>query len=95
MRAVSFREYVQEILKGVEYKPCEESDCIIAISEALPGCMTQGGNFEEARELIIDAIETWILSAIKDGDSLPEINGCLLALNSPAEAIEDGETVHA
>lgn len=55
MKLVSFREYVQEILKTAEYEPCEDSDCVVAIIKALPGCMTQGRNVEEARELLIDA----------------------------------------
>ena len=46
----------------------------------IPGCITQGKDYEEARELLIDAVETWILSAIKDGEELPEVNGCRLAL---------------
>ncbi len=88
MKAVSFREYVQEILKTAEYKPCEDYNCIVAIARALPGCMTQGRNVEEARELLIDAIETWILSAIKDGEDLPEVNGCCLAFTTQEEESE-------
>ena len=90
MKAVSFREYVQEILKTAEYKPCEDYNCVVAIARALPGCMTQGRNVEEARELLIDAIETWILGAIKDGDDLPEVNGCRLAFSIQEE--EPGAT---
>ncbi len=67
------REYVQEIFKTAEYKPCEDSDYVVAIAKALPGCMTQGRNVEEARELPIDTIEIWLLSAIKDGENLPEV----------------------
>ena len=90
MKAVSFREYVQEILKTAEYKPCEDYNCVVAIARALPGCMTQGRSVEEARELLIDAIETWILGAIKDGDDLPEVNGCRLAFSIQEE--EPGAT---
>jgi len=88
MKLVSFREYVQEILKTAEYKPCEDSDCVVAIAKVLPGCMTQGRNVEEARDLLIDAIETWILSAIKDGEDLPEVNGCRLAFTIHEEEPE-------
>jgi len=68
---VTFREYVREILKTATYKPGEDSDCVIGLAEVLPGCMTQGDTFEEARELLIDAIELWVLLAVKDGDDLP------------------------
>ncbi len=39
----------------------------------IPGCITQGKDYEEARELLIDAVETWILSAIKDGEELNNV----------------------
>jgi predicted RNase H-like HicB family nuclease len=77
-KGVTFREYVHEILQNATYKACENSDCIIAFVEVLPGCMTQGDTFEDARELLIDAIELWILSAIKDGEDLPVVNACKL-----------------
>jgi predicted RNase H-like HicB family nuclease len=83
---VTFREFVREILQNATYKPCEDSDCIIALVEVLPGCMTQGDTFEEARELLIDAIELWILSALRDGDDIPVVNGCRLAVSGPPEA---------
>ena len=48
--------------------------------------MTQGVTFEKARESLIDAIELWVLSAIKDGDDLPVVNGCKLAVPGLPEA---------
>jgi predicted RNase H-like HicB family nuclease len=77
---VSFRGYVSEVLKTARYEAGEDLDCVVAIAESLPGCMTQGESLEEARELLIDAIETWILSAIKDGEPLPELDGMVLAI---------------
>ena len=68
---VSFREYVSEVLKTDRYEAGEDLDCVVAVAQSLPGCMTQGRSLEEARELLIDAIETWILSAIKDNEPLP------------------------
>lgn len=79
-KAVTFREYVGQILRSAQYKPCEDTDCIVAVVGLLPGCMTQADTVEEARELLIDAIEVWILAAIKDGDDLPVVNGCKLAI---------------
>ena len=86
IREVSFREYVREILQHSVYKPCEDSGCVIAVAGVLPGCMTEGDTFEVARELLIDAIELWVLSAIKDGDDLPVVNGCRLAIFGQPEA---------
>jgi predicted RNase H-like HicB family nuclease len=42
--------------------------------------MTQGDTFEDTRELLIDAIQTWLLSALKDGEVLPVVNGYSLAV---------------
>lgn len=91
-KAVSFREYVREILKTSTYKPGEDKPCVVAFAEVLPGCITQGDSFEDAREQLVDAIETWVLSAVKDGDPLPVINGLGLALSEPTEDL--GELAH-
>ncbi|MGA3112808.1 MAG: type II toxin-antitoxin system HicB family antitoxin [Syntrophobacteraceae bacterium] len=88
-KMVSFRQYVQEMLRSATYEACEDGNCIVAFVEALPGCITQGDTFEATRDLLIDAIETWILSALKDGDPLPVINDCKLAIS------EDGEEPEA
>ena len=81
-RLVTLREYVQEALKNAVYEKGEVLDVIIAEVPDLPGCFAQGRNFEEAREDLIDAIELWVMSALMDGDEIPVINGCRLALSS-------------
>jgi predicted RNase H-like HicB family nuclease len=87
-KAVSFREYVREVLNTAWYRPCEDVPGFVAVVDAFPGCMTQGDTFEDARDLLIDAIETWILSAVKDGEALPAVNGCRLAVVEPPEEPE-------
>jgi predicted RNase H-like HicB family nuclease len=82
--AVSLREYVREILNTAEYRSCEDGPGFVGIVGVLPGCMTQGGTFEDTRELLIDAIETWILSALKEGQLLPVVNGRGLAIAESA-----------
>lgn len=82
-KAVSFREYVREILNTATYRPCGDGPGFVAVVDLLPGCMTQEDTFEDTRELLIDAIETWILSAVKDGETLPVVNGCRLAVMEP------------
>jgi|ADurb_Gel_03_Slu_FD_contig_51_1733788_length_622_multi_1_in_0_out_0_1 predicted RNase H-like HicB family nuclease len=87
-RIVSLREYVREILNTAKYQPCEDGPGFVAMVEVLPGCMTQGSTFEDTRELLIDAVETWLLSALKDGVSLPVVNGCRLAITESSEEPE-------
>ncbi len=50
MKYVSFNEYVKEILKTAEYRKDTDIGCVVAIASVLPGCMTQGDNFEEAHD---------------------------------------------
>jgi predicted RNase H-like HicB family nuclease len=85
MKSCSFREYVHEVLKTAVYEHGDDLSCIVAYAGSLPGCMTQGETFEEARELLIDAVETWVLSALRDGADLPVVNKCFLAVAGPRE----------
>ncbi|MFA0761474.1 MAG: hypothetical protein HZLCBSQH_001582 [Candidatus Fervidibacterota bacterium] len=81
-RLVTLREYVQEALKNAVYDKGEVLDVIIAEVPDLPGCFVQGRTFEEAREDLIDAIELWGMSALMDGEEIPVINGCRLAVTA-------------
>ena len=73
MKRASFQESVKEILKNAVYKKGKDSNCVVAVAPDLPGCMTQGDNHEEARENLIDAIELWITSSLRDGEMLPTV----------------------
>lgn len=79
MQYVSFKDYVKEVLKSAEYKRDSEIGCVVAIAPSLPGCMTQGINFEEARDHLIDAIELWITVGLREGEEMPVVNGVKLA----------------
>lgn len=83
MKRVSFQEFVKEVLKNAVYKKGRDADCIVAIAPDLPGCITQGDNHEEARENLIDAIELWITSSLRDGEALPTVNGRSLVTAAP------------
>ena len=71
MKYVSFKEYVREILKTAEYKKDHNIGCVVAVVPVLPGCMTQGDNFEEARDNLIDAIELWLTVGLREGEMTP------------------------
>jgi len=86
MKYVGFKEYVREILKTAEYRRDSKIGCVVAIAPILPGCMTQGDNFEEARDNLIDAIELWITVGLREGEEMPAINGARLV--TAAERIE-------
>jgi predicted RNase H-like HicB family nuclease len=95
MKKLSFQDFVKEVLRGAEYKKGKDVDCIIAIARDLPGCVTQGSNYEEARENLIDAIELWITSALRDGQRIPSIRGNELMLVRTRSPRAQRKTVHA
>ena len=95
MKNVSFQDYVKEVLRRAVYKKGHDIKCVVAIAPDLPGCMTQGDNFEEARENLIDAIELWITSALRDGEEVPVVNGQMLLTSGPRIKRERRKVAHA
>jgi hypothetical protein len=81
-RRTGFADYIAEILKNAVYERGEQLDVIVAEAPDLPGCLTQGGNFEEARANLVDAIEVWLLSGLRNGEDPPVVNGCRLAITA-------------
>lgn len=93
MKYVGFKEYVREILRTAEYKRDSEIGCVVAIAPVLPGCMTQGDNFEEARDNLIDAIELWITVGLREGEEMPLINRARLV--TATERVEKPATTES
>ena len=81
-RRGSLSDYIAEILKNSVYEKGEQLDVIVAEAPDLPGCMTQGATFEEARENLVDAIEVWLMSGLRSGEDPPVVNGCRLAVTA-------------
>jgi predicted RNase H-like HicB family nuclease len=81
-RSVSLHDYLGEILKNAVYEKGEKLDVIVAEAPDLPGCLTQGVTFEEARENLVDAIEVWLMSGLRSGEDPPVVNGCRLAITA-------------
>lgn len=95
MKRVSFHEFVSEVLKNAEYRKGKDSNCIVAIAPDLPGCITQGDNFEEARENLIDAVELWLTSSLRDGEQIPPVSGKVLITVSQKPPKLKLKSVHA
>jgi predicted RNase H-like HicB family nuclease len=79
-RRGSLSDYIGEVLKNAVYEKGEQLNVIVAEAPDLPGCMTQGATFEEARENLVDAIEVWLMSGLRCGEDPPVVNGCRLAI---------------
>lgn len=63
----------QVVHKGVtfEFEPAEEGGYVVGVPAA-PGCWSQGDTFEEALEMIQDALQGWLVVAKKRGVVIPE-----------------------
>jgi len=80
MAFVSLSRYVREALTMAEYRKGSDFDCVVVFVLALPGCLTQGANLEEARSNLIDAIEVWVTAGLRAGEAPPPLNGCVLGV---------------
>ena len=77
-RRVSLREYVAQALRCAVYEQdtsLADGPCVVAEVPQLPGCFTQGDDFEHTRENLIDAIEVWVVATLRHGGKVPLING--------------------
>ena len=52
------------------FKPSEDGGFVVSVP-ALAGCVTEGETFEDAREMVIDAIRGYLESLQKDGLPIP------------------------
>lgn len=82
IRRGTLSEYITEVLKNAVYEKGEQLDVIVAEAPDLPGCLTQAASFEEARQNLVDAIEVWIMSGLRNGEDPPVVNGCRLAITA-------------
>ena len=66
-------EKLRVIKDAVEYEfeVAEEGGFVVSIPE-LPGCVSEGDTFEEAWEMIQDAMEGWLQVAREHGDPIPQ-----------------------
>lgn len=81
-RPAGLREYVTEVLKNAVYEKGEQLDVVVAEAPDLPGCLTQGDTFEEARANLVDAIEVWLMAGLRQGEDPPAVNGYRLAITA-------------
>ena len=53
-----------------EFEVAEEGGYTVSVPD-LPGCLSEGSTFEEAWEMIQDAIAGWLQVAVEFGDPIP------------------------
>lgn len=77
VQKVSFETYVRLALSHAQFEQNEDGTWTAEVP-VLSGCITWGETRSEAVEMAKDAIEAWLLTAVRFGDEIPEIDGCIL-----------------
>ena len=54
-----------------QFEEAEEGGYAVSVPD-LPGCVSEGDTFEEALEMIKDAMSGWLLVAREHGDPIPD-----------------------
>ena len=74
---VSFEEYVRRALNHARFRQNEDASWTVEVP-ILPGCISWGATRAEALEMIKDAIEAWVITALRFCDKIPPIDECYL-----------------
>jgi predicted RNase H-like HicB family nuclease len=72
MRLLSWSEYVRLALSYAQYSENEDSSFTAEIP-VLPGCVTWGQTRAEAALMAEDAVQGWLVTALRFGDEIPVI----------------------
>ncbi len=88
-KKIIFEQYVRLALSHARFSRNEDASWTVEVP-VLPGCITWGITRREAVEMAKDAIEAWIITALRFGDEIPAIDGCYLQY--AIDEIEDVKT---
>lgn len=78
-----FGEYVEKALEKACYKRLDNGDWFAEIS-GFSGVWANGKTVELCRRELKEVLEEWLLLKMRDGDSLPEVEGCSLEIKEAA-----------
>ncbi len=87
MEKLAWREYVRLLLSYAVFTPNDDESWTVEVP-ALPGCVTWGHTRAEAAQMIEDAMEGWLVTALRFGDPIPAVGGFTLAHAADAESDE-------
>jgi len=74
---VNLSQYVDLALSHARFTQEDDGAWSVEVP-VFPGCVSWGNTRGEAVQMARDAIEAWVLTAIRFGDELPIIDGCAL-----------------
>jgi predicted RNase H-like HicB family nuclease len=87
MKTLAWREYVRLLLSYAVFTPSDDGSWTVEVP-SLQGCVTWGQTRAEAAQMIEDAVEGWLATALRFGDPIPVVDGCTLAYAADAEPDE-------
>lgn len=68
---MSKRKVAKVLTYTAVFEPADDGGYVVTVP-ALPGCLTQGENFEDAKEMVKDAITGYLAVLKKEGEDIPE-----------------------
>ncbi|MEI2689282.1 MAG: type II toxin-antitoxin system HicB family antitoxin [Anaerolineae bacterium] len=72
MDLLNLNDYVRLALNHAEFVKNDDSSWTVEIP-VLPGCVTWGETRAEAALMAEDAVQGWLVTALRFGDKIPEI----------------------
>jgi predicted RNase H-like HicB family nuclease len=74
-RGSVLNDYIRAALKRAVYEELEEGEGWFASVAELPGSWAAGKTIEETREELASVLEGWLILALREGDTLPVLDG--------------------
>jgi predicted RNase H-like HicB family nuclease len=84
MYLLNLNDYVRLALSHAEFSHNDDGSWTVDIP-VLPGCVTWGETRAEAALMAEDAVQGWLVTALRFGDKIPEIDGFALSHLSDTE----------
>lgn len=77
IKSLTWNNFVRLALSYAIFSPNEDGSWTVEIP-VLPGCVTWGETRAEAASMAEDAVQGWLLTAVRFGDEIPLIDGYCL-----------------
>lgn len=84
MYLLNLTDYVRLALSHAAFSSNDDGSWTVEIP-VLPGCVTWGDTRAEAALMAEDAVQGWLVTALRFGDKIPEIDGFALSHLSDIE----------
>ena len=78
MEKLAWREYVRLLLSYAVFTPNDDESWTVEVP-GLPGCVTWGQTRADSAQMIEDAMEGWLVTALRFGDPIPVVDGVTMA----------------